>query len=320
MNKVMEEAPLVSVICTTYNHEKFIAQAIESFLMQKTSFPIEVIIHDDCSTDGTASIIRSYENRFPELIRPIYQIENQYSLGKRIIGIVLPCCKGKYVAWCEGDDYWTDPLKLQKQVEYLESYTEISLCFHNMNIIYENCDIETHYSNVNQKEITTIDDLAKGNYIYTASTVFRNLFKELPKWFDSSPLGDWPLFLLLAQKGNIGFINDVMGVYRVHNGGVWSSKNRVKMIENLLKVSYFCLKHFSPDLKESFYVTIKKKYWELINLHRNENYLKALLFSLKLLPLLKKGDDIKPKDILWILANPYYTPIKQFLLKSIKLF
>ena len=116
------ERPLVSICCLAFNHEPYIREALEGFLMQKTDFPIEVLIHDDASTDGTASIIREYEERFPDIIKPIYQTENQYSKGiKNISGIFnFPRAKGKYIAMCEGDDYWTDPYKLQKQIDFLD--------------------------------------------------------------------------------------------------------------------------------------------------------------------------------------------------------
>lgn len=126
-----DTVPLVSISCITYNHVKYIRDAIEGFLMQKTTFPIEILIHDDASTDNTATIVREYEVKYPQLIKPIYQTENQYSKKDGTIGrIQRGRARGKYYATCEGDDYWTDPLKLQKQVEYLEENTDCSLCFH----------------------------------------------------------------------------------------------------------------------------------------------------------------------------------------------
>lgn len=124
--------PLVSISCITYNHEAFIRDAIEAFLMQKTTFPVEILIHDDASTDGTPRIIREYEEKYPNLIFPIYQTENLYSQGTKIsINFQYPRARGKYIAYCEGDDYWADPLKLQKQVDFLEANDEYSFCSHN---------------------------------------------------------------------------------------------------------------------------------------------------------------------------------------------
>ncbi|MFW6224817.1 MAG: glycosyltransferase family 2 protein, partial [Bacteroidota bacterium] len=134
----MQNQPLVSICCITYNHEKYIREAIEGFLRQKTSFPIEVLLHDDASNDGTSSIIRAYESKYPDLIFPIYQKENQYSKGVKISPTYnWPRARGKYIALCEGDDYWTDPLKLQKQVDFLEKNEEYSMCAHDVKTIYE---------------------------------------------------------------------------------------------------------------------------------------------------------------------------------------
>lgn len=124
------ENPLVSVRCITYNHEPYIAQAIDGFLMQKTDFPFEVIIHDDASTDKTADIIREYERKYPLIIKPIYQTENQYSKRNGSIAKAIdPKLKGKYIAFCEGDDYWIDPNKLQMQVDFLEKKLEHRMCY-----------------------------------------------------------------------------------------------------------------------------------------------------------------------------------------------
>ena len=123
---------MVSIWCITYNHEPYIRQCLEGFVMQKTNFRFEAIVHDDASTDGTAAIVREYAEKYPDIIKPIFEIENQYSKGDGSLDRIMEeVCTGKYVAFCEGDDYWIDPLKLQKQVDYLESHPEYSMCFHN---------------------------------------------------------------------------------------------------------------------------------------------------------------------------------------------
>ena len=115
------KSPVVSVICCTYNHEPYIRQCLEGFMMQKTDFPFEVLVHDDASTDNTSSIVKEFEAKFPDIIKPIYQLENQYHKKIDILTTYLfSRAKGRYIALCEGDDYWTDPLKLQKQVDFLE--------------------------------------------------------------------------------------------------------------------------------------------------------------------------------------------------------
>ncbi|NCD41933.1 MAG: glycosyltransferase, partial [Bacteroidia bacterium] len=130
---------MVSICCITYNHEPFIRQCLDGFLMQKTDFPFKIVIHDDCSTDKTPDVIREYKQKYPDILCPIFQEVNQMSKGHSItVEFVLPACHGKYIALCEGDDYWTDPLKLQKQVDFLEAHPEYSLCGHNTKIVYEN--------------------------------------------------------------------------------------------------------------------------------------------------------------------------------------
>ena len=128
MKKNQLEEPLVSVQCLVYNHEPYLRKCLDGLVMQKTHFPFEIIVHDDVSTDHSVDIIKEYESKYPDIVKPIYEKENQYSKGDgRIIQIMNVACKGKYIALCEGDDYWTDPLKLQKQVDFLESHPEYSM-------------------------------------------------------------------------------------------------------------------------------------------------------------------------------------------------
>jgi glycosyltransferase involved in cell wall biosynthesis len=242
--------PLVSVFCPTYNHEKYIAQAIEGFLMQKVNFPIEIIIHDDASTDKTAQVIKEYETKYPQLFKCLYQSENQLSKDRSyLIKTCFRIARGTYIALCEGDDFWTDPYKLQKQVDFLEANKDFAICFHNMKVIYDD-GRETHLSNPpDQKEVTTIEDLADGNYIYTGSCVFRNgLIKEFPGWYNSSPVGDYVLHMLNAQHGRIKFLPDIMGVYRVHKGGLWGNKNYETMLPIWIKLQDNLIGMFSSEI------------------------------------------------------------------------
>lgn len=213
-----ETIPLVSVCCTTYNQETYIRDAIEGFLMQRTTFPIEIIIHDDASTDNTANIVRDYAGRFPQLIFPIFQKENQYSKGiKPAAAYSWPKAKGKYIALCEGDDYWTDELKLQKQVDFLEANETVSFCFHNAQIHF--CDkglIKPFNSKLKGGFYTTNSLLWKGWIIPTASLVFRKecLPAPIPGWFHAVTSADYSLELLLSVKGHFYYLNDFMSVYR----------------------------------------------------------------------------------------------------------
>ena len=216
---------LVSICCTTYNHKRYISQAIEGFLMQRTSFSIEIIIHDDASTDGTTEIVKAYADQYPHRIIPIFQKENQWSQGKRPSpNYVLPKARGKYIALCEGDDYWTDPLKLQRQIDFLEANIDYSLCFHNAKVIYEDTRTKSHDFTKLKKNDFYIEDIISNNwFIPTQSIVFRRQQLEIPNWYNYIFGGDLALLLILATKGKIYGINEVMSIYRINNGSVSSN-------------------------------------------------------------------------------------------------
>ncbi len=216
----MMKTPLVSISCITYNHESYIRECLDGFIMQKTDFLFEVLIHDDASTDKTADIIREYEAKYPDIIKPIYQTENQWSKRKGGINIRFNFnrAKGKYIAMCEGDDYWTDPLKLQKQVDFLEANDEYSGAASKAEIYYVNTG-EKHIKENHNKDTITIKDLQKNLYFQTGTFIFR---KEISKHFEYLPIlsGDKYLFLLVASYGDIHMLQEVTSVYRKHPGGV----------------------------------------------------------------------------------------------------
>jgi glycosyltransferase involved in cell wall biosynthesis len=242
--------PLVSIICLTYNHAPFISQCLDGFIMQKTNFPIEAIIHDDASTDGTADIIREYEKKYIEIIKPVYQKENQYSKGIDIYENIINKIQGKYIAFCEGDDYWTDESKLQKQIDFLESNEDFSICFHPVKLYFEEENrIIDNYTVL--PDVTDIKKLAAGNYIYTPSVVYRNnkqVFIDkcnLPKL----PVGDYCLHMLFAKYGKIKYLHDTMAVYRIHKGGTWSLKPIEYKYPIMLKLLVGLIYYFIDDLE-----------------------------------------------------------------------
>jgi glycosyltransferase involved in cell wall biosynthesis len=207
----------------TFNHEEFIAKAIDSILMQKTNFDYEIVIGEDCSTDNTRDIIVNYYEMYPDKFRLLL---NETNMGMHKNGAqAFQACNGKYVAMLEGDDYWTSPDKLQKQVDFLDNNSECAICFHNVTEVYKDSDRESHsVFNGNHKSFYTLDDLLIKNFIPTASTMFRNgLVPNIPDWFSLLPMGDWPLHILNALHGKIGYINEVMAVHLNHRGGAWSA-------------------------------------------------------------------------------------------------
>lgn len=239
---------IVSINCITYNHENYIADAIESFLMQKTNFKYEILIHDDASSDRTAEIIREYEKKYPDIIKPIYQRENQYSKGVRGIGTRFneTRSKGKYIAVCEGDDYWTDSHKLQKQVNFMESNPEYSMCFHAAEFVNVDKKATGTIARIyNEDKIVSMEDIIRKSspgYIPTASRVYRKeLAANIPQWVFDCCVGDMPMSLLLASRGKFFYMDEVMSAYRINVPGSWTNrtiegKNRVsgniKVIRN----------------------------------------------------------------------------------------
>jgi len=214
---------LVSVCVITYNHCNYIRQCLDAILMQQTIFPIEVIVNDDCSTDGTAEIIKEYELKYPHLFKPIYQVENQYSKGVRgmFAKFCFPKAKGKYIAMCEGDDYWTDPLKLQKQVDFLENNEDYSMCFHGAKIISTvNNHIDLRCDCIEDRDYSA-NELFQSWTVPTASIVYRSECLHFPIVKDEMFLnGDIKLILMVSQFGKIRGMASIMSVYRMHVGGV----------------------------------------------------------------------------------------------------
>lgn len=225
----------VSVVCLTYNHIGFIAEALESFVRQQTNFPFEVIVHDDASTDGTTEVVKDYAARYPHIIRPVLQDENQWRKGKTLSKtFIYPLIQGEYVAFCEGDDYWTDPLKLQKQVDALDARPDASVCFHPVTVHWEDgSEPDSEFPSKKYrfyKDELELSDLLKRNFIQTNTVMYRWRFQEEPLDLipDGILPGDWFLHLLHAQKGKILFLPDNMGVYRRHKQGLWNGAGKSK--------------------------------------------------------------------------------------------
>ena len=219
---------MVTIRCITYNQERYIRECLEGFVMQKTNFRFEAIVHDDASTDSTADIIREYEEKYPDIIKPIYETENQYSKHDGSLRRILnEHTHGKYVAVCEGDDYWTDPQKLQKQFDFMESHPECSLCFHTHNELFPN-GVLKECRPATKKSIYTIEDaiIGGGGFMATNSMFYRwELIRNegKPDFWSNCPIGDFPSMLFLASKGNFGFFSEVMSVHRAGAIGSWTS-------------------------------------------------------------------------------------------------
>ncbi|QSW87481.1 glycosyltransferase [Flavobacterium endoglycinae] len=236
----------VSVDMITYKHERFIKQAIEGVLMQETSFDYELIISDDCSPDNTQEIIEEIKKNHPKGDKIKY-FRHKQNIGMQANGtFAFNQCSGKYVALCEGDDYWTDPLKLQKQVDFLEANPEYVLSFHPISILKNDGTIVDDFITNVPKDYETIETLARlGNYIHTPSVVFRNVIAELPFEFQLTPIGDYFLYIILAQYGKLKYLEEKMAVYR-YNVGVISKMSNIDIANNNVKM-YSCMIGYIKD-------------------------------------------------------------------------
>lgn len=224
----MKEDILVSVLCITYNHENYIRETLEGFLMQKTNFNYEVLIHEDASTDKTAEIIKEYERKFPEIFRVVYEEENQYGKGVEYChDILAPLARGKYLALCEGDDAWIDDKKLQFQVDYMESHPECSLSTHKAYLQYPAGWWQPRASRAmgyQEEGIIKFSDLFTSWSVATSSFLFRKKdYMPMPEFFRKAPTGDEPLKFYLAGKGTVYYIDRVMSVYNKMSIGSWSA-------------------------------------------------------------------------------------------------
>ncbi|ADV46971.1 glycosyltransferase [Nitratifractor salsuginis] len=312
------KSPTVSICTITYNHENFIEEALDSFLMQETDFPIEIVIDDDCSIDKTPDIIRKYVEKFPNIIKANLREQNVGMMSNFIEN--LNRAKGKYIALCEGDDYWTDPLKLQKQIGFLEENNEYILVSANTKIAYEKDgfvkkEIHKNFSrdfDFSVKELMVLDT----SPVATLTASFRNIVKDYSKIpFERYWAGDKQLWMYLMQFGKGRYMNQIFGVYRKHTGGVTSNlkkdrtskilhiRNRMNNheewnkfytnkyndeIEALRHKEYFALsilylKGF--EIKEAIY---SSKYVKIDRLYKKRH--KVLISALKILRKISTGE------------------------------
>jgi glycosyltransferase involved in cell wall biosynthesis len=252
-----KDSPLVSICCVTYNHRKYIGNAIEGFLMQKTNFAIEIIIHDDASTDGTIEILLSYKERFPDLIQLRLEDENQYSRGARpYLDLVLPYAKGKYIAFCDGDDFWTDDQKIQKQVQYLEAEGECVGVSCYTETLYEPWMCRTRSSSC-VGYLHNISSILNGvqHGLRLSSLVYRRerLIRSLNGLRVTIASGDLVMLYSILKNGGFIYLMPFIGVvYRVHDNGVWSSLKGVRWRQNVQENFKYIYQHILLDRRHRY--------------------------------------------------------------------
>ena len=281
----MENRPTVSVICLTYNQEEYVRDCLEGFLSQQTDFPYEVLVYDDASTDSTPDIIREYTERYSSIIKPTLFKVNNYSQGLGFVGLysAIKEAKGKYVAYCEGDDYWTDPHKLQKQVDILDANPEYSICAHETRVIDDSGQDNNGrlFSDFNKgsfvpmnKETYTFDDALAGNIFHVSSMLYRNQEICLPPWIPRVSACDMVLFKLLAKEGDIYVMPDIMSVYRNHSDSLTSSFMEYASVINFYELSIKVLRllnrYWDREYQARIYPSISRYYAEcaLAFIHR----------------------------------------------------
>jgi glycosyltransferase involved in cell wall biosynthesis len=279
---------IVSIFILTYNQEQFIAQTIESILMQKTNFTYQLVIGEDFSIDTTRNICETYARQFPEKIKLLPALENNIGLIANYMRTIKEC-DGKYIAICDGDDYWIDEYKLQKQVDFLENNPDYSIVHTALKRLYPDGTIKDYHYNLN-KEIVDFDDLIFNNFICSVTCLFRNkqsINNQLPVWFLKFPFGDWQTYLWTVKDGTkIHFIEDLTSVYRMEIG-VSSNymKNNSSFIQVLIAVlkSMYHDKYFA-NRKEIIAQSISNKQNDLMtSLNREKSYLKAFVEFIRIL-------------------------------------
>lgn len=305
---------LVSIQCLVYNHEQYLRKCLDGFVMQKTSFAFEVIVHDDASTDNSVGIIREYAEKYPEIIKPIYETENQYSKHdgslRRIMDTAMSPTS-KYIALCEGDDYWTDPYKLQKQVDYLESHPECGLVYTN-SMIYD--QEKQHLFKASLPKQSDFRGLLLESPIMTLTTCFReDLYKKYLEEIERNPawlMGDLPLWLFLGSQSDIKYLPDVTSVYRILD-------NSASHTNDINKAIRFCMSSF--EIRK--YFANKYRCQELIKqiciTHINELFILASVYnqsvSSHVIKLAYKEKVFAPK--VWIKAIVYSTSYGRYYYK-----
>lgn len=278
----MVNNPVVSIICLTYNQEKFVRDCLDGFLAQKTDFPFEILIYDDASTDSTPDIIKEYALKYPAVFKPTFYTANNYSQGLGFVGLYtgIKEARGKYVAYCEGDDYWTDPCKLQKQVACLEANPQYAICAHET-CIKDNSGSNRLFRDLHKdsfiplnRERYTFEDALAGNLFHISSMMYRNKDIYLPSWISRISACDMVLFKVLAREGDIYVMPEIMSVYRDHSGSLTNSSKEyssvIRFYELSIKVLRLINRYWNREHQAMIYPLISRYYVEsaLASIHR----------------------------------------------------
>lgn len=266
--------PLVSILCPTYNHERFIAACLEGFLLQETTFPVEIVVQDDASTDGTADIVRSYARRHPQLFRPVFHETNQYSRGRKPALLAFRHSRGNYIATCEGDDFWSLPAKLERQIAIFESNHECILCGGRVYVQRDGHDqpyrIEPSLAPESLLTAGPLEMLQGQWWMRTLSRIARrSVWEDYVRSVGENPAAcDWLFTLFCISRSGMrpqafACLNDIVGTYREHPGGVWFGAGEDAKLKSDLAVLLFALGHFeygeAREILESGFLSLARR-------------------------------------------------------------
>ena len=248
--------PLVSILCHCFNHENYIEDALNGFLMQKTDFPWEVIVHDDASTDNSIEVIKEYAEQYPTIIKPMFQKENQYSKGLKPTFFTSKAAKGEFFAFCEGDDYWLDERKLQVQADFLRAKPEYAVCGHDAFIFEDDKIVKASKLPEASKIDVSGSKLTKSWFILTLTAMYRSNFDVFPEEHSKILNGDTFLFSRLGKVGGYKYMPELApGAYRLHPGGIWSLVDQQKRLAHSLNSMFWISQYYKRvgDHKLSVY-------------------------------------------------------------------
>jgi len=263
--------PIVSIICFAYNHEKFIREAIEGFLMQETTFPVEIIIHDDASTDGTADIIREYESKHPQIFRNMLQKENHMSQGGDFNGPIFQHTRGEFIALCEGDDYWIHKEKLELQMNLIQRDIGSTFCSAKAKVLSDSGQYVGHICPSYIKAFYNLSDVIRNYLFHTSTFLIRKKTLVFPEWFYSAGFtnGDEAIVALCAGAGQLAYLDKVVSVYRQHQGGMWTGRSKIEAIKSgkasLDAINAHYMFAYTAEVRQRYILSIKNALNNAIN-------------------------------------------------------
>jgi glycosyltransferase involved in cell wall biosynthesis len=247
-----ERPPKVTVLLATYNHEQWVNQALDSVLMQETDFAVETVVIEDCSTDRTREIVMRYAEKYPDRIT-LMLAERNYN-SNVVWSQALRDARAPYVVSLDGDDYWTSPHKLSRQVRFMEEHPDCSLSYHDATCVFVESGETYNYNPLDQKEVSTVEDLLAANFVPTVGAMFsKRLIDPVPAWVGNVRWGDWGINLHAACHGTVRYINEVMAVYRIHRDGAWSGLSEIQQTEGNLE----CYEQMNANLQYKYDALIK---------------------------------------------------------------